>query len=104
VFVVPFSALAQGTNVTIYGTFNVDFETRPGTDLLIAWCARLQLPPHSQSSTPQPGLEQLLQYRFRSTEDLGGGLKAIFQCESATNIDNGTAAFCTHNLGIRHTF
>jgi hypothetical protein len=48
---------------------NADFErveaqdtTRDGSSNSLVR-ARLQLPPHSQSSTPQPGLEQLLQYR-----------------------------------------
>jgi predicted porin len=36
----------------------------------------------------------------RGTEDLGGGLKAFFQCESSAPPDAGGGTFCSRNSGV----
>ena len=37
---------------------------------------------------------------FRGSEDLGGGLKAIFQIESAINIDTGSGGLGSRNSNV----
>jgi predicted porin len=84
------AALAQGTNVTLYGTLNVDFERVEAKDSEIG--AELDARNRVSSNSSNIG--------FRGTEDLGNGLKAIFQCESSANIDNGGAGLCTRNTHV----
>jgi predicted porin len=86
----PAAALAQGTNVTIYGTLNVDFERVEAEDSFVG--PELEARNRVSSNSSNIG--------FRGTEDLGNGLKAIFQCESSANIDNGGAGFCTRNTHV----
>ena len=37
---------------------------------------------------------------FAATEDLGGGVKAFFQCESSAPPDAGGGTFCSRNSGV----
>jgi predicted porin len=86
-FAAPGAALAQGSSVTIYGTLNADFENveaDDGTGLEFDQRNRVQ----SNSSN----------IGFRGTEDLGNGLKAIFQVESSIVLENGGG-----NLGGRNS-
>jgi predicted porin len=101
---IPAAALAQGTNVAIYGTLNVDFErveakdtsrSGPGNSLVGApSVASPELDPRNRVSSNASNIG------FRGTEELGNGLKAIFQCESTAAIDGGTAGFCTRNSHV----
>lgn len=93
-------------NVTIYGTLNADFErveaqdtTRDGSfnSLVRAsstGATAAELDPRNRVSNNSSNIG------FRGIEDLGGGLKAIFQCESSANVDNGGAGFCTRNTHV----
>jgi predicted porin len=85
------AALAQGTSVTIYGTLNVDFERVEAKDSAFNGP---ELDPRNRVSSNSSNIG------FRGTEDLGNGLKAIFQCESSANIDNGGAGLCTRNTHV----
>ena len=70
----PALALAQSSNVTLYGTFNTDFETvKAGA----AFPSRNRV--SSNSSL----------FGFRGSEGLGGGLNAWFQLENGVHIDGG---------------
>jgi predicted porin len=84
VLVAP-AAFAQSSNVQLYGRINggIDYYKAPG------------------ATVTTPGVDQSYQGRFRvfdnssrvglrGTEDLGGGLKAIFQIETGVNIDSGS--------------
>jgi predicted porin len=102
---IPAVALAQGTSVTIYGTLNADFErveakdsnqSGPGNSLVGAPSAATspELDPRNRVSSNSSNIG------FRGTEDLGNGLKAIFQCESSARVDNGGDGFCTRNTHV----
>lgn len=84
--VAPSWAFAQGTFVQIYGTFNSDLEN------VQARGARGGIPNQWRVSS------NLSNIGFRGSEDLGGGLKAIFQLESAISLDTGGG-----NLGGRNS-
>jgi predicted porin len=102
--VTPVAAFAQGTNVTIYGRLNVDFErveakdtsrSGPGNSLVAAPAAiSPEFDPRNRVTSNASNIG------FRGTEDLGGGLKAIFQCESSATIDNGTGTWCSRNSHV----
>jgi Gram-negative porin len=102
-------AIAQ-TNVTIYGSFNVALERVRAEDATASTAAL-------NSMVGAPGLTPAeFEWRnrvtstnsnigFRGTEDLGNGLKAIFQCESFANIDNGSPGpagtiLCNRNSNV----
>lgn len=89
------SALAEDSSVTIYGTllpFFDNIQTRGastnGTASLVA--------PGKYTGTNQPSMNRLgagtSNIGFRGSEDLGGGLKAIWQIENSVNVDNGGTA------------
>lgn len=106
VFAAPAAVVAQGSSVTIYGTFNVDFENVERDDATD--------PGQANSFTASGGGDVVSRNRvssnssnigFRGTEDLGNGLKAIFQCESGVAVDSGAASsssgsFCTRNSNV----
>jgi predicted porin len=94
-FAAPCAALAQGSSVTIYGTFNVDFENVEADDSDVG----LEFDQRNRVSQNSSNIG------FRGTEDLGNGLKAIFQCESGVAVDTGsssasTGSFCTRNSNV----
>jgi predicted porin len=100
------AALAQGSSVTIYGTFNVDFEnverdgaTGVGQANSFTASGGGDLESRNRVSSNSSNIG------FRGTEDLGNGLKAIFQCESGVAVDSGaasssTGSFCTRNSNV----
>ena len=84
------AALAQ-SSVQIYGTLNADVESvkadgGSGTN----FSSRSRVTSNSSN------------IGFRDTEDLGQGLAAFFQVESAVNIDNGTSSgfWASRNSGV----
>lgn len=83
----PLAALAQNTNVVLYGRLNVDLEFVNGR----------------QPDGSNPNVSRLSsnssRFGLRGTEALGGGLSAIFQIESSINADTNGG-----NLGGRDTF
>lgn len=98
----PAVALAQASNVQIYGRANVGFsnvEADGATDNTKNMKSRNQV------------FDQGSRLGFRGTENLGGGLKAVFQLESGINVDtgsqtgaDGTANASTGFLASRDSF
>jgi predicted porin len=87
----PAAAFAQQWPVTIYGTLNADVESvKAEGGQSTSYPSRTRV----SSNSSNIGL--------RGTEDLGGGVKAFFQVESAVNFDNGTASgfWASRNSGI----
>lgn len=82
----PDVALAQGSFVQIYGTLNTDLE------YVQASGARGGLPGQMRLSS------NLSNIGFRGSEDLGDGLKAVWQVESGISLDTGNG-----NLGGRNS-
>jgi len=81
-FAVPGVALAQKSTVEIYGRANLGFshyEAKGAT---------------AGAANDLPGRFQVFdgssRVGFRGTEDLGSGLRAIFQFETGVNVDNGS--------------
>lgn len=81
------SASAQ-TSVQAYGRLNMDLES-----------IRIGNPTGGASGNLNRVSSNSSRLGFRGTEDLGGGMKAIFQIESGLNADNGTGG-----LASRDTF
>ena len=117
VLAAPLSVLADSGNVEIYGTINMDLESVQAVGASPA----ATLAPGQLGVAPTginvPGRERVTSNSsnigFKGVEDLGGGLKAMFQIESAigfdnqatygTNIANGTAiggGFATRNTNV----
>jgi predicted porin len=71
------AASAQTSNVTIYGIADAGIAYKSGAASATRW---------SVGSGQQSGSR----LGFRGTEDLGGGLSAIFTLENGYNIDDGT--------------
>lgn len=107
----PVAARAQSTFVQIYGTFNVDGQYASANDpspvpiggingAVVNGATRpLGVAPVNNSIPGQPGVSSnASNIGFRGSEDLGGGLKAIFQLESSLNLDTGNG-----NLGGRNS-
>jgi predicted porin len=91
-FAAPLSVLAENGYVQIYGTINTDYEAVQARGA----SAAAALPPGQLGATPTgvnvPGRDRVTSNSsnigFRGEEELGGGLKAIFQVESAIGFDN----------------
>lgn len=83
------SIYAQTNGVTIYGRLNVDLDSvraSGGSGAGVASTTRLT----SNSSL----------IGFRGEEDLGGGMKALFQIENSVGLDTGTGTFVGRNSGV----
>lgn len=72
------AAQAQSSNVTIYGALDAYVESGDNGQARVN---RVQ----NGGATPS-------RIGFRGTEDLGGGLKAIYSLETGINVDDGSAA------------
>jgi predicted porin len=100
----PAVALAQGTNVTIYGTLNAAWnfvEAKGATTAATLGAAGVtglsagaNLPSRSRVDPDSSNIG------FRVKEDLGGGLAAWGQCESSANVDAGGGTLCSRNTGV----
>lgn len=92
VFAMPVSALADSGNVTIYGTFNSDVEAVRASGASPAAALPAGKLGAAQTGIDVPGRSRVTSNSsnigFRGVEDLGGGLKAHFQIESAIGFDN----------------
>jgi predicted porin len=94
--VFPFAAQAQdGSNVQIYGklypeitSYRVSGGTAPGTQVSTLVKA-ITVAPTSVSGTAMESSNSYI--GFRGSEDLGDGMKAIFQLEGAIGVDDGTS-------------
>ena len=109
------AALAAGpmlanAAVTIYGTFNMDVEnvsnkggTASGTANSLVGATGAT---PTDSAARNRGSSNSSNIGFRGTEDLGGGLKAIWQMESSLNLDasGGTLAGRNTYLGLAGEF
>ena len=80
----------EASPVVIFGRLNLALENiRPTTD---------------SAGTSLPNLTRLANYRsvigFRGDEDLGDGLRAIWQIESAVSLDTGDASFAARDTRV----
>jgi predicted porin len=91
-FGLPLAVQAQ-TNVTVYGKLYphiTNVRTSGATPAGTAVSA-LSIAATGAASTKQTALQSSnSRIGFRGTEDLGGGLKAVFQLESSFNMDDGS--------------
>ena len=75
------AAFAQSSNVQLYGRANL------GVDY---WKAGGATDPNAQYDGRVRVFDNSSRVGLRGTEDLGNGLKAIFQIETGVNMDNGS--------------
>lgn len=93
----PHDALHKGResgSVTIYGTLNVDYELVKREGATAAGVPLNSLVPAGtgvNSARRDRVSSNSSNIGFRGTEDLGGGLKAVWQIESAIAMDGGTS-------------
>jgi predicted porin len=90
-FAAPAAALAQ-TTVQIYGTLNADVESVKATGSATG----TNFPSRTRVTSNSSNVG------FRGTEELGQGLRAFFQIESAVNFNSGTQSgfWASRNSGI----
>jgi predicted porin len=81
VFAAP--VFAQGSNVTLYGRANLGFDNYKADGAAVGSAADFKGRNRVFDAGSRLGV--------RGVEDLGGGLRAIFQIESGVNMDTGTA-------------
>ncbi len=79
----PVAAFAQASNVQIYGRLNVGLDNYQATGASGGV---------ADAKARYRQFDQGSRLGVRGSEDLGGGLKAIFQIESGVNVDTGTAS------------
>lgn len=77
----PAAALAQASNVQIYGRANLGLDNYSATGSTAGAAADLKSRSRVFDTASRLG--------FRGTEDLGNGLKAVFAIESGVNVDSG---------------
>jgi predicted porin len=78
----PAAALAQASNVQIYGRANLGVDNYQATGSSTG---------AGEFKSRMRVFDQGSRLGVRGSEDLGGGLKALFQIESGVNIDSGTS-------------
>ena len=83
-----FAAAAQTTSVTLYGI--VDTALRSQTGFTSAY-ARSPV----NVTTVASGVGPTSRWGLRGSEDLGGGLRALFNLESGINVDTGASSNAT---------
>jgi predicted porin len=98
------SALAQESGTQIYGTLNVDVESVEARDATAAGA----LPAGSLGATPTgvnvPRRTRVSSnssnFGFRGTERISPSLSALFQIESAVNVDAGNTNIASRNTAV----
>ncbi|HYA19742.1 MAG TPA: porin [Burkholderiales bacterium] len=103
--IVAGAARADFANVEVYGTLNVDFENVKATGATPAGTAIPNCPNGTcQIGGTPTGVNEVSRNRvtsnssnigFRGKEDLGWGLKAIFQVESGVNVSSASSTSTT---------
>ena len=90
----PTVARADNSSVTLYGKLDADFES-------------VSAKGSASGVGDQPSRNRVTQNSsnigFRGSEDLGGGLKAIFQIEQGVSLDTGTASTSTGTFATRNS-
>jgi predicted porin len=71
-------ASAQQTNVTVYGIVDAGIQYKNDGN------------PAGKTLSLESGMQNSSRLGFKGTEDLGGGLSAIFTLENGFNVDDGT--------------
>ena len=79
----PAAVFAQASNVQIYGKLNLGLDNYSATGSAAGAAGDFKSRYRVYDSSSRLG--------FRGTEDLGGGLKAVFLMESGVAVDTGTA-------------
>lgn len=82
----PAAVMAEASNVTIYGRIDYGFMSRGGADNTAAQAGR-----EGRMNDFEDGILGTNRFGFKGSEDLGNGLKAIYEFEFGFNGDNGTA-------------
>jgi predicted porin len=99
----PAMAMAQGTNVTIYGTFNGAWnyvEAKGATALVVGAPASIAVFGGANIDGRSRVDIDSSNIGFRVKEDLGGGLGAWGQCESNADFSAGGSTLCSRNSGV----
>src|SRR5205085_8512877 len=79
-FALPLAAQAQTANVTLYGRLNLDLEFIKGQQ------------PDGSNPTVNRVSSNSSRFGLRGTENIGGGLNAIFQIEQNVSGDTGNSS------------
>jgi len=91
----PTAVFADDSTVTVYGTLNMDFDHVEADGCQAPGC------------TNQAGKNRVVQNSsnigFRGAEDLGGGLKTVFQIEQGVNLNSGTASAAAGTWATRNS-
>ncbi|HNB79255.1 MAG TPA: porin, partial [Rhodocyclaceae bacterium] len=87
----PAAAMAADSNVTIYGRIDYGFLSRSGDDNKAA--GGTQFGRKSRKNEFEDGMAGANRIGFKGSEDLGNGLKAIFEVEFGFNGDETNATF-----------
>lgn len=100
-------APAAASSVTIFGTISSDFANTSATGQSAAATPGQSAFAGAYSATGAgniPGRNTInnnsTNIGFRGSEDLGGGLSAVFQCESGISIDAGGSTLCGRNSKV----
>lgn len=83
-----FAAMAQTSSVTLYGILDTSVRLQTG---LTSTYARSPL----NTTTVASGVGPTSRWGLRGSEDLGSGLRALFNLESGINVDTGASANAT---------
>jgi predicted porin len=93
------SAIAQSSNVQLYGRANLGLDNYEATGARDATVTGANCTAGTAGCTAGSDINRASRFRvfdnssrvgLRGTEDLGNGLKAIFQIETGVNVDNGS--------------
>ncbi|MES2355942.1 MAG: porin [Pseudomonadota bacterium] len=89
----PAVVLADDSTVTLYGTLNMDFENVKADGAATG----ANIPSRNRVTQNSSNIG------FRGAEDLGGGLKAVFQIEQGVNLDTGASSASTGSFATRNS-